>query len=59
LRAAARNGEIDSHLDIEYLGEALLAPLQVDYFRFQRHARGYSTERIGEGVRSLVGLLRI
>lgn len=57
LRSAARNGEIRDGLDLDYLGEALLAPLQVDYFRFQRYVRGYSTERIGDGLRSLVNLL--
>lgn len=54
LRAAERNGELAANLDLEYLGEALLAPLQVDYFRFQRYVRGYSIERIGEGLRALV-----
>jgi len=54
LRSAARAGELALGLDLDYLGEALLAPLQVDYFRFQRHGRNYSTERIGDGLRSLV-----
>lgn len=58
LRAAERNGELADDLDLEYLGEALLAPLQVDYFRFQRYVRGYSVERIGEGLRSLVERLK-
>ena len=43
--------------DRDYLGEALLAPLHVDTFRFQRHVRGYSTERIAAGLSSLVELL--
>lgn len=54
LRSADRAGELDEGLDLDYLGEALLAPLQVDYFRFQRHARGYTVERISDGLRSLV-----
>lgn len=54
LRSADRAGELDQGLDLDYLGEALLAPLQVDYFRFQRHARGYTVERISDGLRSLV-----
>ncbi len=58
LRAAERKGELAPGLDLEYIGEALLAPLQVDYFRLQRHLRGYSTERISAGLRSLVRLLR-
>lgn len=57
LRAAERNGELKQGLDLEYLGEALLAPVQVGYFRFQRHARGYSVERIAAGLQSLVGHL--
>lgn len=57
LRSAARVGELAPNLDMDYLGEALLAPLQVDYFRFQRQMRGYSTERISEGLGSLVRLM--
>lgn len=57
LRSAARNGELVDDLDLDYLGEALLAPLQVDYFRFQRQVRDYSTVRIGAGLRSMVYLL--
>jgi len=54
LRSAERAGELSPGLDLDYLGEALLAPLQVDYFRFQRHNRGYSVERIGSGLHALV-----
>lgn len=57
LRSAGRNGELAGGLDLDFLGEALLAPVQVDYFRFQRNVRGYSTERIGQGLTSLVKLL--
>lgn len=57
LRAAARRGEIADDLDLDYVGEALLAPLQIDIFRYQRDARGYSLERIGNGLRGLVQLL--
>ena len=59
LRSAARNDELRDGLDLDYLGEALLAPLQVDYFRFQRSVRGYSIERIGDGLQSLVFALAI
>ena len=59
LRAAARRGEIADDLDLDYVGEALLAPLQIDIFRYQRDARGYSLERIADGVRGLVGLLAL
>ena len=57
LRSAARRGELVADLDLDYVGEALLAPLQIDIFRYQRDARGYSIERIAAGLRGLVGLL--
>ena len=57
LRSAERAGELTGGLDLEYLGEALLAPLHVDTFRFQRQVRGYSTERIAAGLQSLIELL--
>jgi AcrR family transcriptional regulator len=59
LRSAARRGELVADLDLDYVGEALLAPLQIDLFRYQRDARGYSVERIAEGLRGLVGLLAV
>ena len=59
LRAAARRGEVADDLDLDYVGEALLAPLQIDIFRYQRDARGYSLERIADGLRGLVGLLAL
>ena len=57
LRSAARRGELVADLDLDYVGEALLAPLQIDLFRYQRDARGYAIERIGDGLRRLVALL--
>ena len=57
LRSAARRGELVADLDLDYVGEALLAPLQIDIFRYPRDARGYSLERIADGLRGLVGLL--
>jgi AcrR family transcriptional regulator len=57
LRQAERHGEISKNLDLDYLGEALLAPLQMDVFRFQRNFRGYSTGRIKAGLRTWIGLL--
>lgn len=59
LRAAARRGELVNGLDLDYVGEALLAPLQIDIFRYQRDARGYSLERVADGLRGLVGLLAV
>ena len=57
LRSAARRGELVADLDLDYVGEALLAPLQIDIFPYQRDARGNTTERIGDGFRRLVALL--
>jgi hypothetical protein len=57
LRSAARRGELVAGLDLDYVGEALLAPLQIDLFRYQRDARGYAIERISNGLRRLVALL--
>lgn len=57
LQQANSHGELAEDLDLEYLSEALLAPLQVDVFRFQRMVRGFSTERIQDGLRGLVVLL--
>lgn len=57
LRQAVNKGEISPDLDLEYIGEALLASLQVDVFRFQRTVRGFSTMRIQEGLRGMVRLL--
>lgn len=57
LRSAARRGELVVGLDLDYVGEALLAPLQIDLFRYQRDARGYAIERISNGLRRLVALL--
>lgn len=57
LRAAAREGEIAADLDLDYLADALLAPLQIDVFRFQRQVKGFSLERISAGLQSLLRAL--
>ena len=54
LRAAAREGELGAHLDLEYLAVALLAPVDVDLFYYQRREKGIPVERISAGLRSLV-----
>ena len=59
LKAAVNNHEISEHLDIDYLADALLAPLRADIFRFQKEARGFSLERISAGLRTLVAGLRL
>ena len=54
LRSAVREGEVQDGLDLEYLASALLAPLDVDFFYYQYRVQGFSVQRIGHGVRSLV-----
>lgn len=58
LQRAANAGEIASDLDIAYIADAILAPLKVDMFRFQRESRGFSLARISTGLRSFVTGLR-
>ncbi len=57
-QAAIADGEIPEGLDTEYLADAILAPLMADIFRFQREVRGFSLERISEGLRILIAGLR-
>lgn len=57
LGAAARYGELRPDLDTDYVADVLLAPLQVDLFRHQRDVRGFSTERIADGLSWLVNML--
>ena len=40
-------------LDIIYTADALLSALAVDLYLFQRHERGFSPERILQGVRRI------
>lgn len=54
LRAAERAGELDEGLDLEYIAAALLAPLDVDFYYYQRRVQGILQERISAGLRSLV-----
>jgi AcrR family transcriptional regulator len=54
LRAAVREGEVDGGLDVEYLSQALLAPLDVDFYYFQHRVQGLPVERISSGLRALV-----
>lgn len=57
LREAVREGELDPGLDVEYLADALLAPLNVDLYYHQRRVVGLSAERIRAGLRSLASSL--
>ena len=54
LRMADREGTLDGGLDLEYLAAALVAPLEIDLYYFQRRVQGYSPERISAGSRSLI-----
>ncbi len=58
LQTAVLRQEISAELDIAYIADALLAPLKVDLFRFQREVRGFSVERISAGLRSLAASLK-
>ena len=57
LRAAAREGTLDPGLDLDLLAAALLAPLDLDLYFYQRRVQGLSAERIEAGVRSLAAAL--
>lgn len=54
LRMADREGVLEDDLDLEYLATALVAPLEIDLYYYQRRVRGYSPERISAGIRSIV-----
>jgi len=54
LKTAVANHEIPADLDLDYLADALLAPLKADLFRFQRQVRGFSLEQISQGLQTLV-----
>lgn len=59
LEAADRAGELRPGLDIDYLADALLAPLSADVYRLQRKVRGLSPGRISDGLRSLLAGLSV
>ena len=54
LRQAVRKGELDAGQDVEYLADALLAPLNVDLYYYQRRVLGIPVSRISAALRSLV-----
>ena len=60
LHSAVQAGELSPDVDIEYTADALLAPLRVTLFRFQREGRGFSLERISAGIQTLAkGLFQV
>lgn len=54
LRQAELAGELREGADIEYLADALLAPLTPDIWRHQRLGLGMSADRLAAGVQTLV-----
>jgi len=58
LKTAVSHHELSPNLDIEYLADALLAPLRADIFRYQREVRGFSLERISAGLRMIIAGLK-
>lgn len=53
LQQAEQNGETQE-LDILYLIDAILAPLNANLFIYQRDVLGFEVERISRGIRHLV-----
>lgn len=58
LRAAEREEELCTGLDLDYLAAAMLAPLDVDFYYYQRRVQGIPEERISAGLRSLFAKCR-
>jgi hypothetical protein len=58
LKTAVANGELPETLDVDYLADAILAPLKADIFYYQRQVRGFSLERISAGLRLMLAGLR-
>ena len=54
LETAVSQQEIPSDLDLDYLADAILAPLNAQLFHHQRTVQGFSTERISAGLRAFV-----
>lgn len=58
LREAIAKNVARSDLDMEYFADALLAPLQVDLYLYQRQVQGYSPARIVAGLRQLLDAIK-
>ncbi len=57
VQAAVRFGELPAHLDIPIVVDLLLAPLTASYFRYLRHRRQFSIERISAAICDMVDRL--
>jgi AcrR family transcriptional regulator len=57
LRTAVANQEIPVNLDLDYLTDAILAPLNPQLFYYQRTVQDFSPERISAGLRTFVARL--
>lgn len=58
LRRGLERGELRRPLDVEWVADALLAPLAIDLYLFQRRELGYEPERIRLAARGLLDGLR-
>lgn len=54
LRMASREGDLGDKIDLEYLATALVTPLEIDLYYYQRRVLGYPPDRIGAGIRALI-----
>jgi AcrR family transcriptional regulator len=58
LQGAMNRGEISADLDLPLVVDLLLAPITASYFRYLRHRRGFSIERIGDALCDAVERLK-
>lgn len=54
LKDAIASGECRADLDVEYIADALLAPVQIGLYVHQRHLLGFSLDRIKAGMQQLI-----
>lgn len=54
LKEAIASGECRADLDVDYLADALMAPLQTGLYLYQRQVLGFGLDRIKAGVKQLL-----
>ena len=54
LKQATEDGEVRPDLDLEYAADAVLAPLNIDLYLFQRHELGMEQGRMTSALRGLL-----